>query len=330
MSDLSTTYLGLDLRNPIVVGSSGLTDSVEGVVKCAEAGAGAVVLKSIFEEQILNEIEGLADVSEISYWHAEAADYVREYGRENAVGSYVRLIQDAKSSVSLPIIASIHCVSPGVWTEFAMRVEAAGADALELNIYVFPADPLRRGSRENEQVYVDIVEAVRAKVGIPIAVKIGSHFSSIPEMALKLQAAGADGLVLFNRFLRFDIDIEGLAVVPGAYLSSPDELSVPLGWISILSDLVECDLAATTGVYGGAAVIKQLLAGADVVQVCSALYREGVEHLAKMLREVEDWMSRQGFTRVGDFQGRMSQAQSENPAAYERVQFMKASLGSSG
>jgi dihydroorotate dehydrogenase (fumarate) len=327
MADLSTKYMGLDLGNPVIVGSSGLTDSVEGVVQCEKAGAGAVVLKSIFEEQILSEIDGLADVSEIAYWHTEAADYIREYGRENAVGAYVDLVKRAKEAVAIPVIASIHCVSPGVWTEFAMRVEAVGADAIELNVHVFPADPLRRSARDNEQVYLEIVRQVKARTKLPVSVKMGSYFSSLPEIAIKLQSVGVDGVVLFNRFFQIDVDIEKLELVPGERLSSPAEIAEPLRWVSILSGLVDYDLAATTGVHDGAGVVKQILAGAAAVEICSALYRHGVGRVAEILREVEDWMTRRGFSTIADFRGRLSQDRSKNPALYERVQFMKTSVG---
>ncbi len=322
MADLSTKYLGLDLPNPIIVSSSGLTNTLDGVVKCA--GAGAVVLKSIFEEQILAESARLADSSGATYWHTEAADYIRDYGRENAVDYYEDLIRGAKSETSIPVIASVHCVSAGRWTEFASRFEAAGADALELNVYIFPADPLRQTARENEQAYLDVVRAVKKHVGLPVAVKLGSSFSSLPEMALKLMTVGVDGLVLFNRFYPFDLDIEKMKVSPGAPLSTPAEISTSLRWVSILSGLTTCDIAASTGVHDGAAVVKQLLAGADAVEVCSVLYQKGVDHVATMVSEVGDWMSRHGHASVADFRGKMRQEMSSNPAAHERVQFMKS------
>jgi len=323
MADLSTKYLGLDLPNPVVVGSSGLTNTIEGVEECAKAGAGAVVLKSIFEEQILAEAAELADASGAGYWHAEAADYIQSYGRENAVDYYEDLIRAAKERTSVPIIASIHCVSAGRWTEFASRFERAGADAIELNVYVFPADPLRQTARANEDVYCDILEAVKRHVDIPVSVKIGSSFSSLPEMALKLQNAGANGLVLFNRFYPFDIDVEKMKLAPGPPLSTPSELSNSLRWVSILSGFVKCDIAASTGVHDGAAVVKQLLAGADAVQVCSVLYEKGADHVGRLVSELDDWMEKHGHPSVASFRGQMRRDMSSNPAAYERVQFMK-------
>lgn len=326
MADLSTKYMGLDLKNPIIVGSSGLTESIDKVEACAKAGAGAVVLKSIFEEQILHDVGKLARASDVSYWHSEAADYVNQYGREHAVDAYVRLMREAKERVSIPVIASIHCVSAGAWTEFAKRAQDVGVDALELNVYVTPADK-RLNARDNEQLYVDIVKAVKQAASIPVALKIGRHFSSLPEMATDLGYAGVDALVLFNRFRRIDFDIEKLALIPGDLLSTPDEMTVPLRWVSLISGDVKYDIAATTGIHDGAGVVKQLLAGARAVQICSVLYRRGVGHIATILAEVEEWMKRHTFTSIDDFRGRLCQEASDNPALYERVQFMKASLG---
>ncbi|MBD3348772.1 MAG: dihydroorotate dehydrogenase-like protein [Candidatus Eisenbacteria bacterium] len=296
---------------------------MEGVVECAKAGAGAVVLKSIFEEQILAEAAELEDKSGTSYWHAEAADYIQAYGRENALDYYEDLIRSAKKRTRIPIIASVHCVSPGRWTEFASRFEKAGADALELNVYIFPADPLRQTARANEDAYREILEAVKRHVNVPVSMKIGSNFSSLPEMALKLQTAGANGLVLFNRFYPFDIDVEKMKVAPGPPLSEPSELSNSLRWVSILSGFVQCDIGASTGVHDGAAVVKQLLAGADAVQACSVLYEKGVDHVGTLVKELSDWMEAHDHTSVAAFKGAMSRDMSSNPAAYERVQFMK-------
>ena len=318
--------MGLELKNPVIVGSSGLTATVEKVKECADAGAGAVVLKSIFEEQILAEVADIRKASGDSYWHPEAEQYIREYGRHHAAEAYVDLIKAAKAAVDIPVIASVHCVSAGAWTEFANKVELAGADGLELNVYVLPSDPKRDG-KQNEQVYFDVAEAVRAVSKIPMALKIGSSFSSISEVAVRLGKTSVDALVLFNRFFRFDFDIEELELVPAAFISDPAEMTVPLRWVSILSGRVDCDLAATTGVHDGAGVVKQLLAGASAIQVCSALYKNGVGYVGSILSELTDWMERHGYSSVGEFRGKMSQDASSDPAAYERVQFMKGTGG---
>jgi dihydroorotate dehydrogenase (fumarate) len=316
--------MGLELKNPLVVGSSGLTNSVEGVVACAEAGAGAVVLKSIFEEEIVAEVDGVVASGQTPYMHPEAADYVRNYGMENAVGRYISLVSDAKKAVSIPVIASIHCVSAKGWLDFAKRVEIAGADALELNVFVFPSDPERDG-RVNEQICIDAVRSVKELVSIPVAIKIGSFFSGLAHTAARLSEAGADAIVLFNRFMRFDFDLEKMELVHTGHLSSPEEMYPTLRWMSILAGQLECDLVATTGIHDGTAVVKQLLAGAAAVQICSAFYRNGIDHAGVILEELGSWMNSHGYASVADLRGKMSQEMSANPASYERVQFMKDS-----
>jgi dihydroorotate dehydrogenase (fumarate) len=325
MANLATTYMGLELKNPLVVGSSGLTSSLEGVVACDEAGVGAVVLKSIFEEEITAEVDGVVASGRTPYMHPEAADYVRNYGMENAVGRYISLVSEAKKAVSAPVIASIHCVSATGWLDFAKRVEAAGADALELNVFVFPSDPEHDG-RANEQVYMDAVRSVKEHTSIPVAIKIGSFFSGLAHTAAGLCEAGVDAIVLFNRFLRFDFDLEKMELVRTGHLSSPDEMYPTLRWVSILAGQLECDLAATTGIHDGAAVVKQLLAGATAVQVCSAFYKHGISHAGVILGELGSWMDSHDYASVADLRGKMSQETSSNPASYERVQFMKDSV----
>jgi dihydroorotate dehydrogenase (fumarate) len=324
--DLSTKYLGLKLANPIIAGSSPLTASTDEVRRCADAGAGAVVLKSIFEEQIEAQVEDLLGQSDPVYWQPEASDYITGYGRENAAREYLELIGEAKKAVSIPVIASLHCVTAGAWTRFARQVEEAGADALELNVFVMPLDP-RRDAREHERIHFDIAREVKGKISIPLALKVGTFFSGLMKTMTELGRI-VDGLVLFNRFFPLDFDIEKLEVVSGNWMSAPDELATPLRWISILSDRVGCDLAATTGVHDGKDVIKQLLAGAAAVQVCSTLLLNGLGRLEEMHDEVRGWMARHRYATVDAFRGKMSQGKSENPGAYERIQFMRRSLTS--
>jgi dihydroorotate dehydrogenase (fumarate) len=326
MADLATTYMGLDLQNPVMVGSSGLTGSLDGVTEAEAAGAGAIVLKSIFEEQIEHEVSSLLAASEPSHYHPEAASYITRYGRDHAVSQYLDLISKAKAAVSVPVLGSVHCVSGGAWIDFAHRIEEAGADALELNVFVLPSDPRRDGT-QNERIYFDVAEAVTSKVSIPVALKIGPYFSGLSHTIKELSQTDISGLVLFNRFYRLDLDIEKMQIVPGNQMSTPEETELPLRWISILSGAVDCDLAASTGVHDGAAVAKHILAGAKAVQVCSALYRNGIEHVGTIQSGLSDWMDRHGYDRIDAFRGMMSQKLSENPAAYERVQFMKASVG---
>jgi dihydroorotate dehydrogenase (fumarate) len=249
-------------------------------------------------------------------------DYLKQYGRENAVAGYLDLIRDAKAAVSIPVIASVHCTSPGVWMEFARKAEQAGADALELNVFVLPSNPHLNGL-QNEQVYFELAAAVKRMVSIPVALKVGYFFSSVIGSLGKLGNTGIDGLVLFNRSYRPDFDIETLALTPASFLSTPEESTFVLRWTAILSDRVSCDIAANTGIHDGAAVIKQLLAGAAAVQVCSILYRNGVGHLETMLHELEAWMVHHRYESIEQFKGKLSQGASPNPAAYERVQFMR-------
>jgi dihydroorotate dehydrogenase (fumarate) len=322
--DLSTRYMGLVLDNPIIASSSPFTASLDGVRRCADAGAGAVVLKSIFEEQIEAGVDQLVEQSEPLYWHAEARDYIEQYGRANEAQEYLKLIGEAKKAVSVPVIASLHCVSAGAWTKFAKQVEDAGADALELNVFLIPADP-RRDGREQEKIHFDVAREVKKTVSIPLSLKVGSFFSGLMRTMMELSVL-VDGLVLFNRFLQMDIDIEKLELISSDSWSTPADIATPLQWISILAHRVDCDLAATTGIHDGKAVVKQLLAGAAAVQVCSALQANGFGVLGDMLDELRGWMKRHGYSSLQDFRGKMSRERSENPGAYERVQFMKRSV----
>lgn len=315
----STIYMGMRLRNPVIVGSSGLTSTPEKVAACRNAGAGAVVLKSIFEEQIERDLGLLSGSS----WYPEAADYIGRYGMDDAVARYLALFREASARVDIPVIPSIHCFGSGKWVDFAARLQDAGAPALELNAFILPSDPRKTG-RENEQSILDIVSGIRKVVTIPVAVKLGSHFSGLSTFARELEAAGADALVLFNRFYMLDIDIEKMQIVPGANLSNPQEAQTVTRWISILRPLLKCDLAATTGIHDGPGLVRQILAGARAVQVCSVLYRNGLGAVAPMLAFLSDWMKRHGHQSIDSFMGNMAAA--ANPAEFLRVQFMKVSL----
>lgn len=320
--DLSTRYLGLNLKNPIIVSSSDLTASVENVSKCEQAGAAAVVLKSLFEEQILADIEKNSDMEVPMFqWHPEAFDYVREHTRAHAVDEYLTLIEKSKQHVSIPVIPSINCVSPHEWPAFASKLQDAGADAIELNIAIFPFDEEVSGESIEFQ-YMKIVEEVKKHVTIPVAVKIGPYFSNLSQIAHKLDGAGTNGLVLFNRFYRPDIDIQNLKIFAGELLSAPNEMAHSLRWIGLLANKISCDLAASTGIHDGAGVIKQLLVGADATMVCSKLYKKGFSYIGSMLQEIETWMKTQQFKDVAAFKGLLSPDKA-NTAAWERIQFMK-------
>ncbi len=326
MADLSTTYMGLKLKNPIIAGSSGLTNSVAHILDLEKNGAAAVVLKSLFEEQIRFEISKTINESHSGNYYPEAEDYIHNYSRENKVDAYLELIREAKQKATIPVIASINCVSASEWISFARKIEDAGADALELNIFILPSDPYQSGE-ENEKVYFDIVNKVKKQLSIPLSVKLSNYFSGLAKTALKLSWTGIDGIVFFNRFFSPDIDIEKFKVTATNVFSHPEEMALSLRWVAMLSDRLHCDIAASTGIHDGKAIIKQLLAGARAVQIASAFYKNGFEIIPGMLKELEDWMEHQGFKKLDDFMGKMSVKKADNPAAYERVQFMKHFAG---
>jgi dihydroorotate dehydrogenase (fumarate) len=326
MADLSTQYLGLQLRNPIIVGSCGLTGTASGVVELEDQGAGAVVLKSIFEEEIVQEHRDmLAQVAARGY-DVDAYEYYDQQIRGDRLGQYTRLISECKDRVGIPVIASVNCMYSHEWVSFAREFESAGADALELNLFFMPSN-LSRTCAEQEQVYFDVVAKVKKQVSIPVALKISYHFSNLGHTIMALSETGVRGLVLFNRFYTPDIDLENMRVVSRHVFSSPDEMGMSLRWVAMMADRIGCDLAASTGIHDGHAVAKQLLAGAKAVQVVSALYKHGSGHLGAMLAELDQWMTRHSYYGIDQFRGEMSQASSDNPAAYERVQFMRYAGG---
>jgi dihydroorotate dehydrogenase (fumarate) len=322
MADLSTSYMGLKLRNPIIAGSSGLTNSIENIQKLFHHGAGAVVLKSLFEEQINYAVNKTYDQNENNYSYPEALDYISQYTRENDLDKYLNLIRDAKSTVDIPIIGSINCISSSEWVTFARNIQEAGADGLELNIFVLPSDP-RRKAEQLEQLYFDIIQSVMKQVKIPVAAKISSYFSGLTNMALQLSWTGISGLVLFNRFYSPDVNIDKFEVTADNIFSTPAEMSQVLRWVAMLSNRINCDIAASTGIHDGEAVIKQLLAGAKAVQIASVLYQKGFKQIEVMSKFIEEWMNKHHFETTSEFIGRMSFKEVKNPAAFERVQFMK-------
>ncbi len=322
MADLSTTYLGLKLKSPLIVGSSGLTSHVKAIIEHEKNGAGAVVLKSLFEEQIKLEAEKVLHIKSAHNLYAEAQDYIMNYTRSQNVDSYLKLIEEAKKAVKIPVIASINCVSADEWPAFARKIEEAGADALELNVFILPSD-FTRDSEDNERVYFRVIDNVKKNVSLPVALKVSYYFTNLARFIQRLSFTGIQGLVLFNRFFSPDIDLKHRKIIPANVFSSPQEISIPLRWISILAKRVKCDLAASTGVHSAEAAVKLLLAGAQSVQVVSALYLKGNEFLKTLTKGLMDWMDANGYRKIEDFRGQMCQENSEDPAAYERVQFMK-------
>jgi dihydroorotate dehydrogenase (fumarate) len=322
MVDLSTEYLGMKLKNPVIAGSSGLTNSVKSIKELEENGAGAVVLKSIFEEEIAFEYEDILKEAESKGYNLDQFDYYDYKIKEDNIDKYTTLINESKKNVSIPVIASVNCVYSHEWLAFASQLEKAGADALELNMFFLPSD-FERTSEEKEKAYFQIIEQVQKAVSLPIALKISYYFSNLGPMIQKLSNTGISGLVLFNRFFSPDFDIDKFEVKSSNLFSAPSDLSISLRWVAIMAARVNCDLAASTGVHDGVALIKQLLAGADAVQVASTLYENGKGRIGEMLKTLEEWMEGKGYGSLSDFKGKMSQAKSSNPAAFERVQFMK-------
>lgn len=320
--DLSTKYLGLELKNPVIVGSSGLTDSAKKIADLEKFGAGAVVLKSIFEEEITMEYEKVLAEEAPSRYKDDYLDYFDYKIKEQNITNYIKLIADAKKAVKIPIIASINCNSSHEWTYFATKIEEAGADALELNIFVLPST-LDKSIEDIDHVYLEIINNVKNIIKIPLSIKISYYFSNLGRAIKVLSKTGVDGIVLFNRFYSPDIDLDKMEIISTNVLSTPQELSTSLRWIGIMANRIKCDLAASTGVHDGKAVIKQLLAGADAVQMVSCLYQNGPEYLKTVIQEIEEWMTEKGFESVDDFRGKLSQEQFVNPTLYERVQFMK-------
>ena len=322
--DLSTSYLGLALRNPLVASASPLSNSLTGVRRLADAGVGAVVLYSLFEEQVRREAEQnarLTDAGTDSF--AESLSYFPA-GTDSDAGPrrYLSLLERA-AALDVPVIASLNGVTPGGWTSYARAMQDAGAAAVELNIYYIPGDERITG-RDVEQRHIDILGRVKAAVTVPVAVKLSPYFSSTGEIAVRLDQAGADGLVLFNRFLQPDIDPETLAVAPAVELSSPAEGRLPRTWISILRRRVRGSLAATTGVEAPADVARYLLAGADVVMTASALIRHGTGHAAVLLDGLSEWMARKGFTSVSDFRGLLAMPADADQSGAERAGYVRA------
>lgn len=322
--DLSTTYLGLKLRSPLMPSACPLTRELDEIKRAEDAGAGAVVLPSVFEEQLRRESEELdAMLEKGTESFAESLSYFPQIG-EFRLGpdDYLEHIQKAKVATRLPIIASLNGTSVGGWTEYARKIQQAGADALELNIYYIPADPDLPGTAV-EQTYLDILKGVKAAVTIPVSVKLSPYFSNMANMAVRLDLAGADGLVLFNRFYQPDIDLENLEVEHSILLSTPQARRLPLRWVAILYGKLQGSLGATSGIHTAQDTLKMIMAGADVTMLCSVLLRKGMAHIAAIEREMKQWMEEHEYESVAQMKGSMSQARCPDPTAFERAQYMR-------
>ncbi len=326
MADLTTKYLGLTLRNPIVVASSGLTDTVDKIVELEKNGAGAVVLKSLFEEQIALEADykmRQAEENDLIYSdYSESLDYIDAHIKDKELTTYIELIKGAKKSVDIPIIASINAITHSEWTGFAKQLESAGADALELNIFVMPFS-FDRESDENESVYYSVLRKVKESINIPVAVKISPYFSNLGKVIHNLENNGADAVVMFNKFSSPDIDINKQEITHADIFSKPSDIYYSLRWISLASKRISIDLAASTGVHDGEAVVKQLLAGATITQIATTLYKNGPSRINEITNFLHEWMDEKGYNYIDQFRGKLSQSESLKPDAHERVQFMK-------
>jgi dihydroorotate dehydrogenase (fumarate) len=324
MVDLKTKYLGLELKNPLVASASPLSENPATVKKLEEAGIGAVVMYSLFEEQIVKE--SLALDHNLEYgteFYAEALSYIPDYGRYN-VGpeKYIDHIKALKDAVSVPVIGSLNGVTTGKWIEYAQKMEEAGVDAVELNMYSMPNDPDQTAA-DLEQGYINLVQNVSSSLSVPLAVKLSPFFTSIPNMAARLAKAGADGLVLFNRFYQPDFDLEELEVVPNLVLSTPDELRLPLRWIAVLYGKVDVDFALTSGIHGVDGVLKATMAGANVSMMASELLMNGVGRVAEILADLNAWMEEHEYESIEQMAGSMAQVSVGEPSAFERANYMK-------
>lgn len=318
MANLHTSYAGLKLKNPLIAASSGLTNTFQKIKEMEKAGIGAIVLKSLFEEQIDNHSEKLMESSD----YPEASDYINAYVKMNHMDKYLDLIRSAKEVCDIPIIASVNCYKLTQWADFAKTIENAGADALELNIFVVNAGEF--GDSYLEDSYLNIVRELKKSIRIPLIVKMARTFSNLPGLVEKLKAAGANAVVLFNRYYPLDIDIDRMEITSGTVFSHPADFHDTLRWTAITSGRVKnIDISCSTGVHTWEDVIKGILAGAPAIQLCSVLYEKGLDTISEMLTCLEEWMDQNYYDTIDDFKGKLNYANIPSPALYERAQFMK-------
>jgi dihydroorotate dehydrogenase (fumarate) len=323
MADLTTSFFGLELKSPVVAASSGLTNSVDMIKRMADYGVGAVVLKSIFEEEIQHEINHeLSLRNQPGGADDEYYDYFDYIVKDEHLKKYLKLIESAKKAVKVPIVASVNCISSAEWISYASKLEKSGADALELNLFILPSD-LAKSGEQNEKFYFETIKKVKEYVSIPVSVKISSHFSSLAKMILDISETGIGGITLFNRFYMPDIDIQKEIAVGSNVISNPLDYLAPLRWVALLHEQAGCPLAITTGVQSSETLVKCLLAGAGAVQVASILYKEGLESIVKLNEGLTTWMAGKGYSSIGEFRGKVSVSGNQSVKTFERVQFMK-------
>jgi dihydroorotate dehydrogenase (fumarate) len=322
MANLETIYAGLKLKNPLIIGSSSLTGNTINLKKFEKSGAAAVVLKSIFEEEILNEYEDILKDADSKGEKDHNLDYFDFKIKEDNLTDYIALIESAKSELNIPVIASVNCISSHEWLYFLKKIETAGADAIELNIFYFPAD-FKKSSKKIEKKYLKIIRKAKASVNIPIIVKMSQYFTNLGDMILKVSDTGVDGIALFNRFYKPDIDLKKKEITTADIFSSPHEYVIPLQWVALMKDRFNTSLAASTGIHNGEAFVKLLLAGANVNYIVSALFKNGAEVIGEILSYLESYLEQNNHTSVNEIIGSLSQGNINNPKHYERAQFMK-------
>jgi dihydroorotate dehydrogenase (fumarate) len=323
MTKLSTKYAGLNLSSPLIAASSGLTDTVKNIVELEKAGVGAIVLKSIFEEEILMEMEQVKNaMTGRPFVFPETFDYLDEEPHEDLTRKYLNLIKESRAAVAIPIIASINCVSNQKWVYLAQEIEKAGADAIELNLFSLPSTT-EAPAGEIEEMYVELVAKVVKMVKIPVTVKISHYYTALGQMIEKFAATGIKGMVLFNRYYAPDVDINQESISGSFVLSSPTDVSLPLRWIALSSGKVKVDFAASTGVHDGESAVKLLLAGASAVQLASVIYKRGLNVIDELNHFILNWMKEKKYNSIADFQGKLNYKATSNPASWERTQFMR-------
>lgn len=321
MTDLSTRYMGIELDTPVIVSSSGITGSIEGIRLCQQAGAGAVVLKSMFEELIIEQSKVL-EQELLQAEHPEAYDYIRsEIGMQMGPKPYLQFIEKIRCQVDIPVIASVNCTSEKWWIPYAKSIESAGANALELNISHFPKN--KESSQDIEKRYAAIVKEVCAQVSIPVAVKLGFYFTSLRNIVADIVSAGAQAVVLFNRYYSIDVDLEKQAIVPAVRFSSNTEMNIPLRWIGLLSKDFDCDIAATTGIHDGGTALKMIMVGAQVVQLCSALYQHGITYIQEVNNYMKSWLSQHHHSSIDKIRG-VIWNDADNSILLKRLQYIQA------
>lgn len=323
MSKLHTTYMGLKLKSPVIAASSGLTSKLPDLIALEQAGAGAIVLKSLFEEEIVIEMEHEQNkMHSESYLYPETMEFYEDYDTEDILSDYLKLVTDAKANLSIPVIGSINCVTPHNWLYFAETLQSAGVDALELNVFILPSDINKQGG-EYETTYLQIADTLKKNIHIPWALKIAPYFSGMSSMLKNLSESGASALTLFNRYYSVDIDIDNLETIPAPVFSNHNDYLTTLRWIGLTSAHLSCDLSASTGIHSSQTAIKMILAGAKTVQMASSLYKNGAKQITTINKEIEQWMAQKNFTSLDQFRGILAHSTESDPAGYLRVQFMK-------